>query len=642
MRDAETAAPGPLVMPPALNTAAGIAAFVARCRGAQVVIVGTDGAERLCAENLAAGVLVDLLRAQGCAEVQEMSGVAPALIGTDAHAAGVHAHERRWLAAGDLLGHLVDFDPGKGPWVMIYRDPWSVHVRKQWARPPLAQILISDLPTMVSGPEATYWQDISGWLKSLEGILTVAPSILLAMASDSDDIGRVDGRLLGPAVGGRRMLIDEADGFTWDPHHLSSVLSHWPDCEVVLLSSAIGQYRADRSDLIDRCRIALDRSDLAVSVYRHLIAASDVYVAPMGLPYGQLTLTALSPEALVVVPPEVVLPSRWNGRRSTLPSASAGRPQTAGAPRPALGMPAPAPVDTGNPSQLPRGDSGSFAQWWGRLSVNPSAPGPTEITPPTPVAATVLPAPAAAPASGQPRPPGAVRTGSVDFAFLVCCHKYLQRFRIFMQSIVRQDYPLDRIEVCVAAYGNPDGLFEYIGLLQMAHPKLRIAVAEVPVEMAKNKGKQVNLAFARSTAPVVMVTDCDLVLPTDFVRSMLREHRQEHVIGCWRTPMSIEVTAQIITGNLDPIAHFDILSQQWDKVELDGGVRQGMLGYCQVVARGPFARIGYPEDFEVYNQSDIVFIDRLNAIGVTQRFLKDRHVLHLAHPRDWTGTKVFL
>jgi len=230
----------------------------------------------------------------------------------------------------------------------------------------------------------------------------------------------------------------------------------------------------------------------------------------------------------------------------------------------------------------------------------------------------------------------------MDFAFLVCCHKYLQRFRIFMQSIVRQDHPLDRIEVCVAAYGNPDGLFEYIGLLQMAHPKLRIAVAEVPAEMAKNKGKQVNLAFARSNAPVVMVTDCDLVLPTDFVRSMLREHRQEHVIGCWRTPMSIEVTAQIITGNLDPVAHFDILSQQWDKIELDGGVRQGMLGYCQVVARGPFARIGYPEDFEVYNQSDIVFIERLNAIGVTQRFLKDRHVLHLAHPRDWTGTKVFL
>jgi hypothetical protein len=123
---------------------------------------------------------------------------------------------------------------------------------------------------------------------------------------------------------------------------------------------------------------------------------------------------------------------------------------------------------------------------------------------------------------------------------------------------------------------------------------------------------------------------------------MIAQHRPDRILGCWRTPLNKTITAQIVTGNVDPVEHFETLRQQWDQVEATDGVRQGMLGYCQIVSRSAFEQVGYPEEFEGFNQSDIIFIERLHALGLHNHFLQDRFVLHLSHHRDWTGTKVFL
>jgi len=230
----------------------------------------------------------------------------------------------------------------------------------------------------------------------------------------------------------------------------------------------------------------------------------------------------------------------------------------------------------------------------------------------------------------------------IEFSILTCCFKYLQRFRCFLNSVARQTYPLEKIEVCVALPGNPDGVKEYLELVQKAHPKLRIAIADVDETARANRGKMINEAFKISSGNVVMVADCDLILPGNFVARMLKEHQTDSVTGCWRTPLSPLVTAHILTGNLDAVEQFDNLYQQWDS-DQSQGVREGVLGYCQVVERAVFSNVGYPEEFESINQSDIVFIERIvEKLQASPVLLKDLYVLHLAHERDWAGTKRFL
>lgn len=229
-----------------------------------------------------------------------------------------------------------------------------------------------------------------------------------------------------------------------------------------------------------------------------------------------------------------------------------------------------------------------------------------------------------------------------DFAILVYCHKYLQRFRALLDSICRQDYPVEKIELCIATCGNADGLSEYLDQFQIAHPKLAIRRVDLPTEHRRNRGKMINAAFAQSNASVVMVIDCDVILPRHFVSTILRHHRPNLLLGCWRTPLSPGVTAQIIAGNLDPVEHFDALRGQWDRSQ-EQEVRQGALGYCQVVARSALERVAYPVEFDCINQSDIVFVQRLQErLGIAVKFLDDLFVLHQHHPRNWAGTEVFL
>src|SRR5205823_6514036 len=123
------------------------------------------------------------------------------------------------------------------------------------------------------------------------------------------------------------------------------------------------------------------------------------------------------------------------------------------------------------------------------------------------------------------------KRGQRDISILTCCFKYLQRFRMFLDSIIRQNYPLDRIEVCVALPGNPDGVMEHIALLQRLHPLLSIVPVNVSETIRKNRGKQINAAFHASSAQVVMASDCDLVLPKNFVERILKAHRTKFVLG---------------------------------------------------------------------------------------------------------------
>lgn len=604
-------------MPPTLNEQDFIAKLPVPGRGS-VLVLATAELESLSTAMVAAknlGYALTHLRIDCEVLVGRMliTGMEPVLA----------EHEKHLLAVGDCHEQLLDFfkKRGKSPQLVLYADPWAVNLDGTIVRhaPQASRIMIDDFVERVA-QDADTWIPVIEWIMARPGVhfftsaslITWAESILpFSQEKASTNVAGFQDRW--------DVLIDEYGGHPPAPEILN-VLSEQYSQRVLLITPHIQWYMEHHRKLLERCAGVWRPSELSLEVYCGLMARTKRYVAPSIVPYGTSSLTALPKGAEAWVHEGTVLTAPLksflevhqflNGedlhRRLASVSKSAQEKHVS--------------VTTVSNQEV-----GPAAQWWRSLgnlvtqeTISVKAKKVTPDSSPT-------------------------MSCTVDFAFLACCYKYLQRFRIFIDSIVRQDYPLERIEVALALPGNPDGIIEYIDTLRMVYPQLGIRIVELPEEARRNKGKMINAAFGATSAQVVMSTDVDIVFPQDFVRTMLARHRSNLVLGCWRTPLSKEITAQILIGNLDPIQHFSVLQQQWDKGEETGGVRQGMLGYCQVVDRSVFEAVGYPEEFEGYNQSDIVFIDRLREqAGVESLFMKDYFVLHLSHSRDWTGTKTYL
>jgi len=222
---------------------------------------------------------------------------------------------------------------------------------------------------------------------------------------------------------------------------------------------------------------------------------------------------------------------------------------------------------------------------------------------------------------------------------LVTCHRYLHRFRVCLESLARQNLPAGALEIVVADPASPDGLAEALEQFAAQYPAIRVIHVPVDPRYHRNRGLGINRAFEASRGPVIIAIDGDIVFPTHLLgileEAVLRESR--HVYGIRRSFVGREETERILSGELNPFAEFDRLSRSPGDGEESPFV--GVLGYCQAVHRDAFARTRYPEEFDVVNQSDIVFVERLGReAGVTARFLGEHRVLHLWHPRNWQGT----
>jgi glycosyltransferase involved in cell wall biosynthesis len=228
---------------------------------------------------------------------------------------------------------------------------------------------------------------------------------------------------------------------------------------------------------------------------------------------------------------------------------------------------------------------------------------------------------------------------AIRFSVLTCCYKYLQRLRVFLNALARQDVPLETYEVVVTDPQSPDGLAEYLSTLKQALPAVNIVRVSVPESKRRNRGWMIARAFECSRGTTVMAADCDIVVPPHFVRAMVTssERNPGHVLGAYRNFLSPETTARIVAGLLDPVAGFGALLGE-DQQEKDG--HRGILGYCQVVPRAVMAKTGYPEEFDIIATSDVQFVNRLvEQQGVTPSFVPGMRLLHLWHPRNWEGTK---
>jgi glycosyltransferase involved in cell wall biosynthesis len=208
-----------------------------------------------------------------------------------------------------------------------------------------------------------------------------------------------------------------------------------------------------------------------------------------------------------------------------------------------------------------------------------------------------------------------------------------------LESLARQNLPAGSLEIVVADPGSPDGLAEALEQFAGQYPGIRLVHYPLNPRYHRNRGYGINRAFEASRGQVVIGIDGDLVFPPSLI-GFLEErvlHGPDHVYGVKRSFVGKEDTERILRGELDPFAEFDRLSASEGDGEEKGFV--GVLGYCQAVRRGAFACARYPEEFDVVNQSDIVFVERLGReASVTASFLEDQTVLHLWHPRNWMGT----
>ena len=227
-------------------------------------------------------------------------------------------------------------------------------------------------------------------------------------------------------------------------------------------------------------------------------------------------------------------------------------------------------------------------------------------------------------------------------SILVCCHRFLQRFRIFAQTLCAQEYPLDRLEIAVANPESPDGLSAYLKLLNLAtggKPKF----IEVPAsaDHYRNRGYLIQRGFEATTGEIVIGMDGDLVLPTDFLKKLIPRVQADtnKIIGVYRQFLKPDTTAKVLAGMIDPVRSYADLAQE-DEQEEQG--YRGVLGYCQALPRETWAKSGYPEEFDSIAKSDIAFIENLAKHGVTPLFIPEIRVLHLNHTRNWDGTTDFL
>jgi glycosyltransferase involved in cell wall biosynthesis len=226
---------------------------------------------------------------------------------------------------------------------------------------------------------------------------------------------------------------------------------------------------------------------------------------------------------------------------------------------------------------------------------------------------------------------------------LVTCHRYLRRFRVCLESLARQNLPPGSIEIVVADPDSPDGLAMALEEFAARYPGLRVVHLPLDARYHRNRGIGINRAFDASIGQVVIGIDGDLVFPPGLL-GLLEERvlkNPDRVFGVRRIFIGKDDTERILRGDLDPFAEFDALSRS----EGDGEEKSfvGVLGYCQAVDRKAFALARYPEEFDVVNQSDIVFVERLaREAQVSPQYLQDQSVLHLWHPRNWMGTSELL
>ena len=212
--------------------------------------------------------------------------------------------------------------------------------------------------------------------------------------------------------------------------------------------------------------------------------------------------------------------------------------------------------------------------------------------------------------------------------------------RVALRNWCHQEVAPDIYEVLVVNPASPDGTHEYLNAVAICYPHVRVREVAVEPNLATNKGKMINRAFALSQGNWIWSADADsLFAPTSVARvlSFVRDQRQYLFYG-QRRYLSSSETNVLLVGRVDGLTEFEALAQTYNP----RGPDNAPWGYTQIVHRSVMERARYREDINHFAHSDMAFIRSCKRLRVLPRQVEGLVCLHMEHAFAWYGTNAFL
>lgn len=146
--------------------------------------------------------------------------------------------------------------------------------------------------------------------------------------------------------------------------------------------------------------------------------------------------------------------------------------------------------------------------------------------------------------------------------FILCRYSgSLAHLRVFLDSVARQDVPREAIELAILAPPGNAELESYVKWLALAHDDLRVRLLAVSAEDPNGWKLELNQRLSKGPKTTVVLLSDHCVLPKLFGSILLAKSTPEQVIALPGLSLGTAASAHIVTGNLDPIEHYEKLAQ---------------------------------------------------------------------------------
>ncbi len=229
---------------------------------------------------------------------------------------------------------------------------------------------------------------------------------------------------------------------------------------------------------------------------------------------------------------------------------------------------------------------------------------------------------------------------SCQLSVIITCYRFLQRLRVSLRNWCHQEVPLGTYEVLVVNPASPDGTHEHLHAVASSYPHVRVREVAVETNLATNKGKMINRAFAKSQGQWIWLADADTLFAPDSVAKVLAfiGDQKRYLFYGQRRFLTASQTNALLAGRIDGLTEFEALAQ----AESPRGPDNAPWGYTQIVHRSVMGRVRYREDINHFAHSDMAFIDSCKRQRIEPRQIDDLVCLHMEHAFAWYGTKAFL
>jgi len=227
-----------------------------------------------------------------------------------------------------------------------------------------------------------------------------------------------------------------------------------------------------------------------------------------------------------------------------------------------------------------------------------------------------------------------------DVSVVVFSTRFSRRLQAALSCIAHQrGISARRIQCIVALVPGLDAAEDVLDSVRRVYPDLFIDAVALPERFAHAKGFALNECLARAAAPLTVLIDSDILLPSDFLsEAVAASNGHAFIAPAGGAMLGQDETARILMGVRAPWEHFDELREGAPEFRVEENPEQVPIGYCQVFPTETARSVRYPE-YDHFQGADYEFGAALRErLGVPFRL--PLPVLHLDHgTRQWFGAQ---